>query len=205
MREKTLIELIEDVVKFRQEYDDTQDESNILMLNDRAAILAERMDCSNMAAVCFAFILNEASWGRMPTRNDIMKFLPPRTQIVERLECIWELLDRKLIQIYKPARNPIRHFYIDQEIAEKIVANRIPVIKSVSLFHDEEDRKVRISATNDSDFEIMLDGKVAGYILTSAHGNIYEVYWHGVLVYQGEELSGIVEWLNDAYENGVIK
>lgn len=206
MEDKTLIELIEEICSFGNNYLESDDESNILMLNDRASILAERMGCSNVAAICFAYILTEAAWGRMPTRSEIMKFLPPTTSIVERLECIWELLDKKLVMMYKPARNPIRQFYIDQDIAEKVVANRVPSTAKQSLFPIEEYRKVRINATSGkNDYEILLDGKVVGFILMSAENSSYEVYWLGLLVHSSEELSGIVEWLNEAYDNGTLK
>jgi hypothetical protein len=164
------------------------------------------MGCSNVAAICFAFILFEAAWGRMPTRSDIMKFLPPSTSIVERLEGVWELLNKKLILVYKPMKNPIRHFYIDQDVAEKVVANRVPTTTHQSLFPIEEYRQVRINATSgQNDYEILLDGKVVGFIMMSADNCTYEVYWLGLLVHSSDEFSGIVEWLNEAYDNGTLK
>lgn len=206
MKEKTLIEEIEEIVKFGHLYHESQDESHVLMMHDRASILSERMGCNSVAGICFAFILVEAAWGRMPTRNDVMRFLPPKTSVNERLKCLWELLDKKLILMYKPARNPIRHFYIDQEVAEKIVANRVPSVRNISLFPIEEYRKVRINATSGiNDYEILVEGKVIGFILMSANNNTYEVYWQGLLVHAAEELSSIVEWLNEAYQSGVLK
>lgn len=206
MKEKTIIQLIEEIVKFRQLYDETQDESHVLMMNDRASILSERLGCGNVAAICLAFILTEVAWGRMPTRADIMKLLPPRTTLVERLECLWELLDKKIVLTYKPARNPIRHFYIDQEIAEILVANRVPSAKHHALFPIEEYRKVTINAsTGKNDYEILLEGMVIGFILMSATNQMYEVYWQGLLVHAAEELAGIVEWLNEAYDRGTLR
>lgn len=206
MREKTLIELIEEIVKFGHLYHESQDESHVLMMHDRASILSERMGCNTVAAICFAFILVEAAWGRMPTRSDVMRFLPPKTSVTERLKCLWELLDKKLIQMYRPARNPVRHFFIDQEVAEKVVANRVPTTTHQSLFPIEEYRQVRINATSgQNDYEILVEGKVIGFILLSADNCTYEVYWLGQLVHQGIELSEIVEWLNEAYSNGELK
>jgi len=206
MKDKTLIELIEEICSFGNNYLDSNDESNILMQNDRASVLCERIGCSNVAAICFAFILVEAAWGRMPTRSDVMRFLPPKTSVTERLQCLWELLDKKLILMYKPARNPIRHFYIDQETAEKIVANRVPSAKHHALFPIEEYRKVTINASSGiNDYEILVEGKVIGFILISASNSTYEVYWQGLLVHAAEELSIIVEWLNEAYSNGELK
>jgi len=206
MKDKTLVELIEDILEASSQYEDTLDEAHILILNDRASVLSERMGCSNVAAICFAFILFEAAWGRMPTRSDIMKFLPPSTSIVERLEGVWELLNKKLILVYKPMKNPRRHFYIDQDVAEKVVANRVPTTTHQSLFPIEEYRQVRINATSgQNDYEILLDGKVVGFIMMSADNCTYEVYWLGLLVHSSDEFSGIVEWLNEAYDNGTLK
>lgn len=206
MKNKTLIQLIDEICMEGHKYLESHDESHIFIMNDCASTLAERLGCSRVAAICFAFIMTEAAWGRMPTRNDIMKFLPVNTSTVERLECIWELRDKKFVLMYKPARNPIRHFYVDQEIAEKVVANRVPTTSQQSLFPIEEYRKVRLNASSGkNDYEILLEGKKIGFILMSASHETYEVYWQGLLVYEAEDLSSIVEWLNEAYENGTLK
>lgn len=206
MSEKTLIQLIDEIVHFGHHFEETHDKSHILMINDRASILGDRLGCSTPAAMCFAFILSEAAWGRLPARSDIMKFLPENTTMADRLECLWELLDKKLVQIYKPARSPIRQFYIDQEVAEKIVANRVPCTNNSLLFPAANARKVCINAScSGKDYEILLEGSVVGFILMSAINETYEVYWKGLLVHAAEDLSSIVEWLNEAYDNGTLK
>lgn len=199
-----MMELIEDIKQAHQAYTDTGDQALLLIINDRGSVLAERLGCRTTAAICFAFIMIEASWGRMPTRSDLMKYLPPNTTITDRLSCIWNLIDLKLIEEYQPARDPRRHFFLSQDLCAQITMNISPSkIRNDSLFKETE-QIIKLVSVSEVDFKIIHDGKQVGYVLRSSIGNCLEVYWKGRLLFQSDQLNEIIEKLNGMLDKGSL-
>ena len=203
MKEKKLLESIEEIVAICEQYQLTGDEINIVNLQKSASALSDKLRCSITAAICFAFIFNEAAWGRMPSRSDIMKWLPRETSLEDRLRCVWELIDMDLVCIYRPHRNPIRQFYLDQGTAEAIVCNRLPdcLVKSSS---ENSSSSFIILRESGRDFDIMFKERRVGFVLKNPTEKNFDVFWGGELVYRGDKINEIVVWLNNAYERGIL-
>jgi len=202
MSEKTLIDLIEEILSGAYLYKKTDDTSHLVNIEESAMKLGERLGCSPVAAMCLAFILSEVSYGRLPTRTDIIQFLPVKIHLNERLNCLWELIELNLVLVFKPVRKPFRCFYMDQSIAEAIANNRVPNNKSENLF-PENKSKIKLKPKPQSlDYEIHLSDQLVGIALLSAKEEYYDVYWRGKHVFTGDSIDDIKDWLNHEYVKG---
>lgn len=207
MKEKPLIELIEQIVTARKEFDDEGREYCVRRMKAVAEALAQRLDLTVTAAMAFSYVFYEASWGRLPNREGVMNFLPPDTNMVNRLECIWKLLDKGLINAYRHARNPVRLFYVEQVVAEAVLANKPPIgVQSLFKVNEHANRRITaVASEGGEDYLLMLDEMPQGYILRKSDETGYEAYWLGELVLEEDGLGAILEALNDLFEQGRLR
>jgi hypothetical protein len=202
VEKKPLIGLIEIIVTARKEFEDGGNESSVRRMEAAAEALALRLEVTTTAAMAFSYVFYEASWGRLPSREGVTNFLPPCTNMVNRLECLWVLLDKGLIKAYRPARNPVRLFYVEQEVAANTLANKSPSGEQ-TLFKVNEHSTRRITAVaseGGEDFLLMLDDIQKGYILKKPEGKGYDTYWLGKLVLEEDDIRTIIETLNEMLE-----
>ncbi len=207
MKNKTLIELIEIIITVRKEFEDSGNESSSRRIKAAAEILAHRLELTTTAAIAFSFVFFEASWGRMPSREGVMDFLPPETSMVNRFECLWRLLDVGLVKSYKQIRSPVRIFYLEKNTAMKICSNISP-LETPSLFKVNEKATGRITAlaSDGSDDYLLLIGEVQyGYILRKSDATGYEAFWLGELVLESENIDSVMESLNEMLDSGQLK
>jgi hypothetical protein len=202
MQEKTIIELVEDIIQYSNEYAETKSDPVLLLIKDRASVLSERLNVNDTSALCFSYILWQASLGHTVTRSDVMRFLPPSTNIIERLQSLWRLLDAQLINSYFPNKIPTPHYFISQEVGVLICANKVPSFKSSTTLFPKINNRLQFIAKKpkSNDFLIMLDGKQIGFVLQKPCGKGFDVYHNGNLLFESESLNDVKERMKEIIE-----
>lgn len=199
MEEKPLIELIEQIVSARKEYEDGGRDSCLRQMESAAEELAQNLELSTTAAMAFSYVFYEASFGRLPNREAVTNFLIPDTNILNRLECIWMLLEKGLIKAHRQPRNPVRVFYVEQDVAKAILANKLPFGEQ-TLFKDHEHTAhsiIAVASESGEDFMLLFDDMQQGCILKKPEGKGYDTYWLGKLVLEEDDLGTIIDILNE--------
>lgn len=208
MEQETLVMLIERIVDCRTKYDDDGCERCLDQMKATGNILSMRLDITTSSALAFAKIFVEASFGRLMTRESVVRFLPPDTNIVDRLECIWDLLDRSLIGCYQGGRNPIRTFFLTTSVCKAILQNCNPnEAEQNNALRKKGDRRITIaiSSRSKSDYIILLDGNSTGFILHKSVGEGFDVFWLGKQIMEGDDIEVILESMNEMLSEGKLQ
>ena len=199
----SIVDLIENVVSKRMDFDDNENERSLDEMLVSAGEIAARLDITLEAACALAWITFESSWGRQVDRQFLMLKFHEDSSIELRFRSLWILTKRRLVRTFRNRNSPspTLFYYLDREVCEHLLAGKIEVAKEERLVNEHANRRITALSCRGSgdDYNLLLDGVPCGFVFESINGG-YEVYWKGNLVMACDNLSTILETLNELLE-----
>ena len=192
---------MEEVVSKRIDFDDNGNEKSMDEMLVSAGELADRLDITVEAACALAWVVYESSWGRQVDRQFLMLKFYENSSIELRFRSLWILTKRRLVRTFRNRNSPspTLFYYLDREVCEDILAGKIEVAMEERLVNEHANRRITALSCGGDDYNLLLDGAPCGFVFESTNGG-YEVYWKGNLVMACDNLSTILETLNELLE-----
>jgi hypothetical protein len=202
MNGKSLIDLIEEVIVSRMDFDDNGNEKSLDEMLVSASEIADRLDITLEAACALAWVVYESSWGRQIDRQFLMQKFHEQSTIELRFRSLWILTKRRLVSTCRARQSPTTLlYYIGKDQCELVLSGKIETLFNERLINEHANRRITAQSCRggSDDYNLLLDGVPCGYVFESINGG-YEVFWKGNLVMECDNLSTILETLSELLE-----
>lgn len=196
----SIIDLIESVVEKRMDYDDNANEKSLDEMLVSANEIADRLEITVESACALAWVVFESSFGRQVDRKFLMLKFHENSSIETRFRSLWILKKRRFVSTYRVRHSPLLLYYLDRDQSERVLSGNIETLFKENLINEHANRRITAQSCGGSDdYNLLLDGVPCGFVFESINGG-YEVYWKGNLVMACDNLSTILETLNELLE-----